>query len=226
MRRARLLLASFLLSIGCAMAQGPSLSINDRDAGPAVIEVDGVAYVPIDALRAAGMIVEATNGGWALRFGPPITGGAGEVRAIEGCTGTLLFKGVWRFQVARVERYEERSLRGWDVHVEVRDGTDATLAPSDFGFHPLHDGIVLALESGKVLTMGAGCVGQIQRQLVFQQLPPGAASSTVFRFLDEGDDSAPVRLVVPVSPDIATFRAEGLAFETDAPSFRVRLDCD
>lgn len=209
-----------------AAAQGADLTVNDRGLGPEVIEVDGRAYVPIDVLRDAGMIVAPLDGGWELAFGPPITGGADQLRALEGCTGTLLFNGVWRFQVERFERYVERSLRGWDVHVEIRNGTDRTLAPRDLGFHPLHDGIVLVLESGRVLSMGTGYVGQIQQQLLFRQIPPGASAATVFRFLDDGDDTDPVRLVVPVSADIATFRSDGLSFETDAPSYRIRLDCE
>lgn len=209
-----------------ALAQGPHLDVNGRDLGQEVVEIDGRSYVSLDALRDAGMLVTPVDGGWSLLFGPPVTGGAGQLRALEGCAGTLLYNGVWRFQVERVERYVERSLRGWDVHVEIRNGTDRTLAPRDLGFHPLHDGIVLVLESGRVLTMGTGYVGQIQQQLLFRQRPPAASAATVFRFLDDGDDTDPVRLVVPVSPDVATFRSEGLAFETDAPSYRIRLDCE
>lgn len=209
-----------------AAAQGADLTVNDRGLGPEVIEVDGRAYVPVDVLRDAGMLVTPRDGGWTLAFGPPITGGADQLRALEGCTGTLLFNGVWRFQVERFERYVERSLRGWDVHVEIRNGSDRTLAPRDLGFHPLHDGIVLGLESGRVLTMNTGYVGQIQQQLLFRQIPPGASAATVFRFLDDGDDTDPVRLVVPVSAETATFRSDGLSFETDAPSFRIRLDCE
>lgn len=220
------LVALLWAALPLAAAQGPHLDANGRDLGPEVIEVDGRSYVPLDALRDAGMLVTPREGGWTLEFGPPITGGAGQLGALEGCAGALLFNGVWRFQVERVERYVERSLRGWNVHVEIRNGTDRTLAPRDLGFHPLHDGIVLVLESGRVLTMNTGYVGQIQPQLLFRQLPPGASAATVFRFLDEGDDADPARLVVPVSPDVATFRSEGLAFATDAPSFRIRLDCE
>lgn len=224
LRRTLVGLASMMLTL--AAAQGADLTVNDRGLGPEVIEVDGRAYVPVDVLRDAGMLVTPRDGGWTLAFGPPITGGADQLRALEGCTGTLLFNGVWRFQVERFERYVERSLRGWDVHVEIRNGSDRTLAPRDLGFHPLHDGIVLVLESGRVLTMNTGYVGQIQQQLLFRQIPPGASAATVFRFLDDGDDTDPVRLVVPVSAEIATFRSDGLSFETDAPSFRIRLDCE
>lgn len=215
---------AFAAVLSSVLAQSTPLTVNDVAAQ--ALEVDGQLFVSIDDLRAAGMLVEMVDGTLVLRFGPPIVGGSDQVQALEGCADTALFNGVWRFQVVGVERYQERSLRGWDVEVEIANGSSITIAPRDFGFHPLHDGIALALESGRVLTMGGGYVGQIQQQLLFRQLPPGASARTTFRFLDDGDDAPPVRLVVPVTPDEATFRAEGLAFATDAPSFRIRLDCD
>lgn len=209
-----------------AVAGADPLIVNDQATGAEVIEIDGRRYVPLDVLSEAGMIVTTGDDGVSLRFGPPISGGAEQVEAIEACRGSMLFNGVWRFGVNDVERHEQRTIRGWDVHVEVRNGSDVTLAPNDFGFDPNHRGVALVLASGRVLTMGLGYVGQIQSQLAFRELPPGAAATAVFRFLDDGDDSEPVRLVVPIGPERRTFRAEGLEFATEAPSYRIVLDCD
>lgn len=98
-----LLLAVLFIPAAAAFAwlvQGSKLFINGSVASNAVIERDGVAYVPVkDVAAALHLNVSKTARGYELVE----AGGANQVGGVTGKIGDVLFNGFVRFQVVKVE---------------------------------------------------------------------------------------------------------------------------
>lgn len=88
------------LALG-AMQAAKTLKINGSTASSRVIEVKGMAYVPVqDVAKALQMAVAKTSKGYELKP----AGGAGMVQGLLGKVGDELFNGFVRFKVVEVLR--------------------------------------------------------------------------------------------------------------------------
>lgn len=215
---------------GAALAQTASttllLTIGGRPATSRAIVVGGKTYVPLDALQAAG--VSATRAGNTLALTLPGTarapaagqapGGANQVAAVEGCLGELLFNGVLRLRVQRVEDLGTH----WGVTLEVRNGTDKLVSTTEMtGLDIYGEELSLTTADGQTLTHSSA--GDAWSLAIRQKLPPGAAFVARKEFAKRGQ-GRPLRLVLFLDPQ-ARSRDSSLRYTVSDPSFRVRLDC-
>lgn len=221
-----MLSALVMALMGLTFAQTYTLIINGQEVSVPAIVMEGQTYLPLEALEQAGMLVSRSADSVSVQFGPAITGGANEIKALEGCMNQFLLNGIWRFQVTSFESFSDGSLSGWNVAIELRNATERTLSPHDFGVEGDYRGVVLALDNGSVLSMHGSYIARIQNDLVFKELPPAAGTQVVLQFRSDGSDAQPKHLLFPMNPARRSFRAEGLDFATDAPSFRIRLNCN
>src|SRR5213593_3755702 len=76
------------------------LTINGKAATPDPIAVNGKIYIPLDALKSAGIAAQVGGGKVALTIPHgSAAGGSGQQAAVEGSGSDWLFNGVWRFRV-------------------------------------------------------------------------------------------------------------------------------
>src|SRR5437016_6083167 len=113
MKRTLVLITFSLFVLAVAALEVTKLKINGKAAEGKVMTVDGKLYVPVSALKAAGVNTSVDGDTLSLSF--PAAGGAGQQRGVEGSIGEWLFNGVWRFRVESVEAQSE----GYKVNVEI-----------------------------------------------------------------------------------------------------------
>ncbi|MFC4425942.1 hypothetical protein [Deinococcus navajonensis] len=219
-----------LLVLGMALAQtqsGWNVVINGRPApGARAIVVGGKTYVPLDALRAAGVGAVTSGGTLSLTLPgsrPPTTpaqapGGTNQVAAVEGCIGEQLFNGVLRLRVQKVEDLG----RQWGVTVEVRNGTSKRVSTTAAtGIDIYSEEMSLTTTDGTTLTNSSA--GDAWSLAIRQALPPGGGFVVRKEFEKRGE-GRPLKLVLVLDPK-ARGRDTGLRYTIADPSFRVRLDC-
>jgi hypothetical protein len=215
--------AIFLLGLGFAAGTTYKLVIDGKAAANAAIVVNGKTYVPLEALKTAG--VGATLGAGTLRLTLPrastATGGANQNAALEGCRNEWLFNGIWRVRVGAVEAYQDNDLRGWRVGVELRNGSKAdNIALGGTGLSALS----LVLSDGNQLEPAN--IGDIRDPGVAQ----GAGITTRLTFVDTTGvtDHTPKKLLLVLKPnptDVGFLSRSGAVFTVKDPSLRFNLDC-
>lgn len=180
------------------------------------VVMNGEPYVPLSALRAAGVGINVVRG--AVVLGTP--GGSQGRVATEGCLGEWLFDGVWRLRVRDVRLGDTGHGPGWLVTAEIRNGTSKTLIPGEGGMQELGDGFTLVTTTGNSLGIHPAERSAFFDAVGNKALPPAAPAVFTLPFAAEAADTAapPTKLLVNVTP-----RA-GLPFSA-TPGFRVNLSC-
>ncbi|WP_052351538.1 hypothetical protein [Deinococcus pimensis] len=220
------------LGVGVALAQATrtlQLTLNGRASSVPAIVVNGRTYVPLDALRSAGATSSVSGTRLSVTLpgapsGAP-AGGSDQRAALEGCVNEVLFNGVWRFRVTRVENVTgPDGQKGYALGVEFRNGTTSArdLAGTGAGGAGYElDNFQLALKDGGT----SGPVGSVLdlQAIATKAVPQGAPNAFRLTYFPppgaDGAVAAPDKLVVAVE------RPPGVPYTAANPSFRVRLDC-
>ncbi|MFC4637331.1 hypothetical protein [Deinococcus hohokamensis] len=207
--------------MGLAQTQSSwTVVINGRAAPSRAIVVGGKTYVPLDALRAAG-VSAATSGGTlnlTLPGSAQAPGGTNQAAAVEGCVGEQLFNGVLRLRVQKVEDLG----RQWGVTLEVRNGTSKRVSTTGAtGLDIYSEELSLTLTDGNTLTQSSA--GDAWSLAIRQALPPGGGF-VVRKDFEKRGEGRPLKLVLLLDPR-AKGRDTALRYTVADPSFRVRLDC-
>lgn len=218
-RKVEALLLAGLLLLAFTLAQRVErqlrLLVNGKPASSPALVVGGKTYIPLEALKAAG--VKASLQGSTLSLSLPLVqGGAEQVAALEGCLNEWLFNGIWRFRVLAVEPLAGEP--GFRARVELRNGTPANgAALSGTGF----EGLFLALEDGRTIRAVSDAV-----ELRDNPFPPGAGMVYEALFYPEAQDvgKAPSKLLLILDPK-RMLTSLDIRYTVPDPSFRVRLDC-
>ena len=134
-----------------------SLSINGQAVADKAVVIGGKAYIPVSSLKQYGF--SATQSANALNITAPksaSSGGSNQLAALEGCLNEMLFNGVYRIRVVKIEATTGKSGKPQQVlTVELRNGTQDTLSPSQAGFDGVGSGILLEDDQGTQLDLFA-----------------------------------------------------------------------
>ena len=191
------------------------LKINGKPSASAPIVVQGKTYIPLEALKSAGVGVQINGGTIELQLPGKATadGGVGQQTALEGKGGEWLFNGIWRFRVLAVEAADPDKIgKGWSVKVEIRNGSKFNgYSPSGTGW----DGITLVTEDGNSTPAASDAVDL--RELGLAQ----GAGNAVTLFFPTESASSPDRVILRFNPEGLKSAPAGLRFTTANPSFRV-----
>ncbi len=206
-----------------AQAVSYNLSINGKTITGKTIVVKGETYIPLKALQAAGVRSSVTGKVLALTLSSAASaGGANQTAALEGCIGEWLFNGIWRFKVNSILAFTENNRAGWDVNVELRNGSTADkITAGATGAKS----VVLSFPDSNNVSLARGDIG-------LRQTSYNAAQGVVLdlRFYnDQKLDSQPQKLVmlVETTRTIDVFlRQKKIGYSVANPSFRIRLDCN
>lgn len=204
-------------AIGQAITGGMKLNINGKAVAGETLVSKGQVYVPLSALKAAGVTTNAKGGTLFLGLSP--AGGANQVQALEGKVGGWLFNGIWRFRVDEVVPTDD-GRPGWKVKVELRNGSKLdNVALDGTGFESL----TLVMADSNIIRVGnitdiVRPIGQgmsINADLIFYD--------------DEGNGRLPDKLIMKINPDAATkdfLKRMGVSYLVADPSFRISLKKD
>jgi hypothetical protein len=199
------------------------LTINGTPTQSPALVVNGKTYIPLEALRTAGVNATVSSTTVTLEL-PGFVGGANQRPSLEGCLGETLFNGVWRIKTLRLEAIKT-DRPGWGLTIEVRNGTKTTLAPWEAGWMP--EGVQLAFSNATTINVD----GMDVQKVTFATLPPGGVVTHQLKFFYPfgTPDSAvqkPIKFLLEIQNKIGdSTRAKGVAFNVPNPSLRVRLDC-
>ena len=231
-----------VLSVAAAAGSNYIIFVGGHQATQKAIVVNGEVYVPLSVLRQAGLntvlngstltlgsLGQSGAGPAKSSGGQPVSGGANQRAALEGCVNETLFNGLWRLKVLKVEaihKDDDPLAPGWGVTVEVRNGWTGTLNPGDSGF--ANDNMFVVEPGGNSLSVDAyneqplvGHVfpqgGVFTYQLVFYY-PYGTTAEQV---------QAPQKFLMGADPKKidSSLAAAGVHYSTPTPGFRVNLDC-
>ena len=222
-----------LLSITLAAGASYSIIVNGQVLVRKTITVNGEVYVPLSAVRAAGLGT-ALNGttltlGSSNSASPAVAGGANQHPALEGCMNETLFNGLWRLKVLKVEAIHKDDAPlapGWSVTVEVRNGWTGTLNPGDSGF--ANDNMFVVDPGGNSLAVDA----YNEQPFTYHNFPQGGVFTYQLVFYYPYGTTAeqvhaPQKFLMGADPKKidASLAAAGVHYSALAPSFRVNLDC-
>lgn len=194
-----------------------SITINGKSVPGKTLVSKGETYIPLSALKAAG--VTSNVKGTTLALGLTPAGGANQVDALEGKVGDWLFNGIWRFKVISVDANDD-GRPGWKVNVELRNGTKLdNVQLGGTGF----ESISLVMADGNAIKPYN--ITDIDRPI-----SQGASANVALVFYDdEGNGRKPQKLIVRIVPDKATrdfLKNQGASYTIGDPSFRINLKKD
>lgn len=202
------------LAIGQAITGNMKLNINGKAVAGQTLVSKGQVYVPLSALRSAGVTASAKSGTLFLGLAP--AGGANQVQALEGKIGDWLFNGIWRFRVLDVVPNDD-GRAGWKVKVELRNGTKL-------------DNVALDGTGYESLTLVMADANALKPYNITDFVRPVGQGSSISVDLifydDEGNGRLPEKLIIRISPDSATrtyLKNQGASYTVGDPSFRVSL---
>ncbi|WP_158539619.1 hypothetical protein [Meiothermus sp. QL-1] len=218
MKKMLLLAVATLLALALAQAAQKTyrLLINGQAAGAPAIVVGGKTYVPLDALRAAGVGVSLSGATLSLTLPstPVAQGGANQIAALEGCMNEWLFNGIWRFRVLSLEPLPAEGRRGWKAMLELRNGTTANgAALASTGWQ----GLKLVLDNGNT----------IESRYVEMRDKPFAQGTGMVQealFYSNETERTPTKLLLLLDAN-KMLTSLKIRYTVPDPSFRVRLDC-
>ncbi|HEX2863387.1 MAG TPA: hypothetical protein VHN99_02355 [Deinococcales bacterium] len=217
------LLAALALSAGLALAAGAALKlrVNGQASATPALVVNGVVYVPLNALTQAGWKAVRTATSLDLNA-PAAAGGANERASLEGCLGQTLFNGLWRLTVRRVDAISRsETVPGWGVTVELKNGSSQTVYASNTGVM----GFSLIMPDGSSLEKDS----HVEDEFLSQDLNPGAGESVQLKFYlppNTANPPRPAKLLLEVDPArLAGFLKGKVGYTVPNPSFRVDLTC-
>lgn len=184
--------------------------------------LDGEVYVPVKALKAAGVNIVADSSSVRLTLGAAAAGGQNAVNGVSGCKGETLFNGVWRFKVISVNPMPNTTFNkpGWEITAELRNATPQNLSLSDTGF--IVDNATLAFADTQTLPVESWAYNRSNWDHN-KTILPGAAY-TVKAQVKTDDPHAgqmPTKLVYLRAGNVKS----GLPWNTPDPAFRVDLTC-
>ncbi|WP_027891569.1 hypothetical protein [Calidithermus chliarophilus] len=205
-----------VLALGVVLAAtNYRLVINGKAASTPAIVVGGKTYVPLEALKAAGVGVSVSGSTLSLTLpGAQGQGGANQVAALEGCVNEWLFNGIWRFRVLSLEPLPAGGRGGWKARVELRNGTTANSAAlAGTGWQ----GLMLVLDDGNTLE---------SQYVEMRDKPFAQGTGLVQEAVFYSDDTAktPTKLLLLLDPKKMNTSLK-IRYSVADPSFRVRLDC-
>jgi hypothetical protein len=194
-------------------AQSYKLIVNGKEAKTAPMFMNDKWYVPVDALKDAGVTVaiDKEKNTVSLRVPKnPAEGGANQQDGQEGKMGEWLFDGIWRFRVISVAKKEEADNPGYKVVVELKNGSKYTnISLAGTGWM----GITLVLEDGNSIAAASDAV-----ELRDAGLPQGAGITSTVIF-DTDSAKRPDRVILRLDPK--GLAGTDMKYTVANPSFRV-----
>ena len=214
----KVMIFGFLVVGAVVFAQSVSykLSINGKAYSSNAIVVKGETYVPLKALKSAGVKASVVGGNLQLTLpkASQVEGGANQVVALEACVGEWLFNGIWRVRVTDPQVFSG-DRNGISYRFEFRNGTKLSgFAPSGTGL----EGIQLALENGT--TVSAENVNEISDP---PYLAGGSHSQTINFYWDDAN-LKPQKIVVLFNPKNMNTSFD-VKFNVLDPSLRFKTNC-
>lgn len=230
MNRILLVLLGFGL-FALAAQTAYKLVINGKVVSGQAIVVNGQTYVPLAALKAAGIQSSLASGILSLSLpGAPqaspnssAAGGANQLKALEGCIGQTLYNGIWRFKVTKLEQGTVDGNPGWLMSVEMRNAIPKPLSPYSSGFSNTNDSYSFATADGNT---GVWKTYYIVNDFVVKDIPQGGMFTYVFKIFPD-PAATPDQLKNPPAKFILridTKRADP-KYTIPDPSFRIDLTC-
>jgi len=233
MLKTKLAIALLLtLALAYAAQTAYKLVINGKSVSAQAIVVNGQTYVPLAALKAAGVQSSLASGTLSLTLPgssqasgatTDAAGGANQLSALEGCIGQTLFNGVWRFRVTKLERSDIDGKPGWLVSVEMRNAVPKPLSPSSAGFSNTNESYSFATADGNT---GVWKTYYVLNDFVAKDIPQGGMFTYQFKvFPDPG--ATPDQLQNPPTKFILRIDAKrsDAKYTVPDPSFRIDLTC-
>ncbi|WP_425147622.1 hypothetical protein [Deinococcus sp.] len=218
-----------LLGTLALAAPGPGISVNGSPQAQPAQVIGGQTYIPLEVLKTLGIPYSVQGG--RLNIGTATaqtaSGGANERPSLSGCRNEWLFNGVWRIRVGSVVAItKDGSTPGWGVNIEIRNGTKATIMPTDAGWDGTGQGVHLAFADASTFSVDPYDV----QKLTFNTLPQGGVRPFQLKFYGDGTASAqrpPTKLLIELDPKGIgdSTRAKGVNFSVPNPSLRVDLTC-
>ena len=212
MKPVTVLLTVLASALAPALAASTTLNVGGKNVALDSVVVGGKTYVSLTQLQAA----------------LTAAGGSNPLASAEGCMNQLLFDGVWRLRVTKVEfkpNPKDGTFWGWTVTTEVRNGYRDVLSFEHAG---IEKGISVALKDGSLLGMSSS--SQMVDTL-FQDVPPAAAVVVPFKFRgpdgatdDQVKNNQPVKFLLPIDLKVQTYHGLKLPYSAN-PNFRVDLTC-
>jgi hypothetical protein len=219
-------LASLLvlcLTIGYAANTAYRLVINGKNVAGQAIVVNGQTYVPLSALKAAGVQSNLSSGTLSLTLpgASAAAGGANQLSALQGCIGQTLFNGIWRVRATKLEPIEMNGQKGYGVTVEWRNATHHSLTLAATNVRYGEGDIALALDNGSTVNMyryDYGWVGDA--------IPQAAPYTHQIQFFTDSP-AKPSKLILRIEPIAKDSRAvpPDVRYTVPDPSFRIDLTC-
>ncbi len=203
--------------VGQSVTGQLSLSINGKAVPGRTLVAKGETYIPLSALKAAGVTINVKSG--TLYLGLTPSGGANQINALEGKVGDWLFNGIWRLRVVSVSPNDD-GRPGWKIRVELRNGTK--LDSMALGGTGLESIALVMADANQIKPYN---ITDIDR-------PVGQGSSIDVNLVfydDDGNGRLPDKLIFRIAPDATTkafLKGQGAAFSVADPSFRVNLKRD
>lgn len=187
------------------------LVLNGKEAKSAPIMVKDKLYVPVDALKEAGLSVTVDKSIISIKV-PKGTaeGGAYQQDGQEGKVAEWLFNGIWRLRVTSFSKRDDGP--GYRAVVEIRNGSKypgISLAGTGW------NGITLALEDGNSIAATSDAV-----ELRDAGLAQGASFTGTVIFETESS-SKPDRIILRLDPMGLTGTA--MKYSVANPSFRINV---
>jgi hypothetical protein len=229
---------TLLLAVAYAAGTAYKLVINGKPAQGQAIVVNGQTYVPLNALKGAGVSSELASGTLSLTLpGAPqgdnsnasqtATGGANQLGALEGCIGQTLFNGVWRFKVSKLEQGDVEGKPGWLMSVEMRNAVPKPLSPYSAGFSNINDSYSFATADGNT---GVWKTYYVLNDFVVKDIPQGGMFTYQFKIFPD-PAATPDQLQNPPAKFILRVDAKRAAighvnYTVPDPSFRIDLTCN
>jgi hypothetical protein len=208
------------LVVAQAVQKQLNLTLNGKAISSKAIVVGGQNYVPVSALKDLG--INASISGNTLALSSQAAGGANQRASLEGCMNEMLFNGIWRMQVTRVEPAEAFGRKTWAITAEVRNGAGRTLEPGQTGWVD-SSGLTIAFADGSTTGIQASALSrEYENQVRSKQVAQGAAISYVFKF-ESDNPQPPTKMLVHIDP--SRLQKLGVSYNTPDPSFRFKLDC-
>ena len=191
------------------------VNVNGKPSRFGALAFKRMTYVPIEALKEAGLVVKVTGGTVAIvqPGAQQAAGGTNQQGAVAGKGGEWLHNGLWRFRVLSITPADPtKDGPGWLARVEIRSsGKLGGYSPAGTGWQ----GMSIVLDDGN--SVGA------RSDAVELRDPPLAlgASSTQTLYFETESKSMPAKLILRFDPKGLLGAPPALRFTVPDPSFRV-----
>lgn len=232
-------LASLLvlwLAVAYAATTAYKLVINGKPTSGQAIVVNGQTYVPLSALKAAGVQSDLASGTLSLTLpgalqtaggtNTNVAGGANQLSALQGCIGQTLFNGVWRFKVTRLEQGEVEGKPGWLMGVEMRNALPQPLSPYAAGLSNTNESYSFATADGNT---GVWKTYYVLNDFVVKDIPQGGMFTYQFKIFpdpaatEDQLKNPPAKFILRIDSRRAAIGH--VNYTVPDPSFRIDLTC-